>query len=179
MKPLTTGIVSKILGVAPRTVSKWIDTGRLKGYRLPGSLDRRVTRESLVQFLADHNMPPLDGELSRSVLLIGLDQSLEASLRLHLTDLEIVAASNAFETGRICVEMRPGAVVIDARIGPAEARRTAQSIRASFKNTLIIGLSVDGNGDADIFDELFSKPLDIELLAKRLIRRIGTPSSVG
>ena len=34
---LTTGEVAKICNVAPRTVSKWFDSGSLKGYRIPGS----------------------------------------------------------------------------------------------------------------------------------------------
>ena len=28
--------VANICHVAPRTVAKWIDSGRLKGYRIPG-----------------------------------------------------------------------------------------------------------------------------------------------
>ena len=39
-KVFTTGQVAKICKVAPRTVSKWFDSGRLKGYRIPGSQDR-------------------------------------------------------------------------------------------------------------------------------------------
>ena len=35
MKVFTTGQVAKICKVAPRTVSKWFDSGRLKGYRIP------------------------------------------------------------------------------------------------------------------------------------------------
>ena len=45
MKVFTTGQVAKICKVAPRTVSKWFDSGRLRGYRIPGSQDRRIPRE--------------------------------------------------------------------------------------------------------------------------------------
>src|SRR5262249_14744586 len=34
-KVFTTGQVAKICKVAPRTVSKWFDSGRLRGYRIP------------------------------------------------------------------------------------------------------------------------------------------------
>lgn len=54
---LSTGQVGAICRVAPRTVSKWIDTGMLRGYRIPGSEDRRVTVTSLRKFLADNGMP--------------------------------------------------------------------------------------------------------------------------
>jgi excisionase family DNA binding protein len=56
----TTGRVAKICNVAPRTVSKWFDSGRLKGYRIPGSQDRRIPRAQLVKFLRENGMP-LDG----------------------------------------------------------------------------------------------------------------------
>ena len=50
-KVFTTGQVAKICKVAPRTVSKWFDSGRLRGYRIPGSQDRRIPREHLIKFL--------------------------------------------------------------------------------------------------------------------------------
>ena len=53
----TTGQVAKICKVAPRTVSKWFDSGRLRGYRIPGSQDRRIPREHLIRFLREHGMP--------------------------------------------------------------------------------------------------------------------------
>ena len=34
---LTTGEVAEICKVAPRTVSKWFDSGELEGYRISGS----------------------------------------------------------------------------------------------------------------------------------------------
>ena len=56
----TTGQVAKVCHVAPRTVSKWFDAGRIKGYRIPGSQDRRIPRAHLIEFLRQHGMP-LDG----------------------------------------------------------------------------------------------------------------------
>lgn len=57
MKVFTTGEVARICKVAPRTICKWFDSGRLKGYRIPGSQDRRIPREYLLKFLAEHGMP--------------------------------------------------------------------------------------------------------------------------
>src|SRR5947209_14833978 len=54
MKVFTTGQVAKICKVAPRTVSKWFDSGQLKGYRIPGSRDRRIPREDLIRFLEEN-----------------------------------------------------------------------------------------------------------------------------
>ena len=57
MKVFTTGQVAKICKVAPRTVDKWFDSGRLKGYCIPGSRDRRIPRSYLKKFLEEHGMP--------------------------------------------------------------------------------------------------------------------------
>jgi uncharacterized protein (TIGR02996 family)/excisionase family DNA binding protein len=53
----TTGQVAKICQVAPRTVSKWFDSGKLRGYRIPGSQNRRIPRVNLIRFLKENNMP--------------------------------------------------------------------------------------------------------------------------
>ncbi len=55
----TTGQIAKIVKVAPRTVAMWFDAGRIRGYRLPGSHDRRIPRESLEKFLLEHGMPTI------------------------------------------------------------------------------------------------------------------------
>lgn len=55
-KVFTTGDVAKICKVTPRTVSKWFDSGRLRGYRIPGSQDRRIPREYLIRFLKENGM---------------------------------------------------------------------------------------------------------------------------
>src|SRR5262245_910537 len=77
-KVFTTGQVAKIWKVAPRTVSKWFDSGRLVGYRIPGSQDRRIPREHLIRFLKEHQMPlgELEDEAYSKVLIIGTDRML-------------------------------------------------------------------------------------------------------
>ena len=57
---LTTGDVARICHVSSRTVCKWIDSGRLQGYRIPGSLNRRVCRVRLAEFLQENGMPDIE-----------------------------------------------------------------------------------------------------------------------
>ena len=54
---LTTGQVAQICNVAPRTVTKWFDAGQLKGYRIPGSRDRRIPTAEQIRFMKAHNIP--------------------------------------------------------------------------------------------------------------------------
>ena len=53
----TTGEVAKVCNVAPRTVSKWFDAKLLKGYRIPGSKDRRIPIPELVAFMKKYEIP--------------------------------------------------------------------------------------------------------------------------
>src|SRR5512146_2882801 len=68
---LTTGEVARICHVAPRTVSKWFDTGKLRGYRIPGSRDRRIPVDQLIRFMRAHDIPlkGLDGGTLRVLLV--------------------------------------------------------------------------------------------------------------
>jgi excisionase family DNA binding protein len=100
---LTTGEVAKICNVAPRTVSKWFDSGQLKGYRIPGSKDRRIPVSELVRFMKEHGIP-LDGVVSGSlrVLIVDDDQEVVDVLRRVLTeqtDYEIATATGSFQAG--------------------------------------------------------------------------------
>lgn len=86
--------VAKICNTTPRDASRWFDSGRLRGYRIPGSNDRRVPHMQLVEFMQarhiqwphesevdaphkydDHGMMP---HLSREELLT-IDEALEAA----------------------------------------------------------------------------------------------------
>lgn len=57
MNVFTTGQAAKICKVSSHTITKWFDSGLLKGYRIPKSLDRRIPEENLVEFLKEHGMP--------------------------------------------------------------------------------------------------------------------------
>ena len=102
MKVFTTGQVAKICKVAPRTVSKWFDSGRLKGYRIPGSQDRRIPREYLIKFLKEHGMPlgDLEDEAMAKVLIVAQDQVLIENLKRELAAREIVQGGRCSERFR-------------------------------------------------------------------------------
>ena len=99
----TTGQVAKICKVAPRTVSKWFDSGRLRGYRIPGSQDRRIPREHLIRFLKEHGMPlgELEDEAMGKILLVGSDLTTRSSLNEMISndDFKIEIAASGFEAG--------------------------------------------------------------------------------
>jgi PleD family two-component response regulator len=174
----TTGDVARICQVAPRTVSKWFDTGRLKGYRIPGSLDRRIPRDSLIEFMRSHGMPL--GELGvvqgGNVLIIGMAAAERDAVEKLLTASGMTTASalNVFEAGAMAMEHRPQCVVIDASIGTEEARMIATFFKSKGRdnNTRVVGLVSDDEvtdpNTALYYDETFRRPFDPALLAVRV-----------
>lgn len=58
---MTSGQVAKACGVTSRTVTQWMAKGLLKGWRIPGSEDRRFLRSNVIAFCIQHQMPFLAG----------------------------------------------------------------------------------------------------------------------
>ena len=184
MKVFTTGQVAKICKVAPRTVSKWFDSGRLKGYRIPGSQDRRIPREYLIKFLKEHGMPlgDLEDEAMAKVLLVGQDQVLIENLKKHLPverSFKIQVAASGFEAGIQAESFHPDCIVVDYSIGRIDAQQICQNLRRNpeYADTIVIALLPDDGSqitvDRNHVNESFKKPFDAALLAERLRTLIG------
>jgi len=184
-KVFTTGQVAKICKVAPRTVSKWFDSGRLRGYRIPGSQDRRIPREQLVRFLKEYGMPlaELEDETTSKLLLVGLDATLAAALRERLPESEgfkFELAASGFEAGIQAESLHPDCIVIDMKLGRNEAVQICQNLRknSAYQNMILVALvgAEDTAGDAltqQGFNEVFRKPFDVALLAERIRRMVA------
>ena len=178
---LTTGQVAKICEVAPRTVIKWFDSGRLRGYRIPGSMDRRIPREHLLRFLKEHGMPlgDLEAEVYRKVLVVGADAPLLGVLKDNLRETDgflIETAASGFEAGMRAESFHPDCIVVDLAVGRIEAGQIAQNLRKSpdHATTLLIALTSDEPGEETYalgFNDAFRKPIDGALLADA-IRRV-------
>ncbi|MFG0335231.1 MAG: helix-turn-helix domain-containing protein [Maioricimonas sp. JB049] len=179
----TTGQVAKICKVAPRTVSKWFDSGRLRGYRIPGSQDRRIPREHLIRFLKEHGMPlgELEDEAMGKILLVGVDTQVQNGLReiLPAEDFKLELAQSGFEAGIQAESLHPDCVVVDFAMGRNEALMIAQNLRKNgdYTDTVLIALLSDEDTasgfDRTIFNETFRKPFDSALLGERVRTLVG------
>lgn len=183
---LTTGEVAKICNVAPRTVSKWFDSGQLRGYRIPGSKDRRIPVDQLVRFMRTHGIP-LNGleSTGKRVLLLEPDPALAQAIRTVLTEVgayEVHFTDSAFEAGVAVVQLTPQALVADVTAPDVGAKALARVVRGT---TDIQGMKLiatargltDAQGQAllqDGFDAYLAKPFD----ARALIRLIEAPQHV-
>jgi excisionase family DNA binding protein len=132
---LTTGEVAKICNVASRTVSKWFDSGQLRGYRIPGSKDRRIPIAALRKFMKAHGIP-MDGLMSGStrVLIVDQDDEVLGTLRQILaeqTNYEMRSANSAFAAGVEAERFRPHVMLLDLHLADADGRILAKFCRES------------------------------------------------
>ncbi|HIJ51597.1 MAG TPA: helix-turn-helix domain-containing protein [Planctomycetes bacterium] len=132
---LTTGDVAKICNVAPRTVSKWFDTGQLKGYRIPGSKDRRIPVSELLRFMKTHNMPPPTLPAGKiRVLIVHSDDQAASALADTLqtkADYEVQTANSNFETGVIAQKFAPHVLLVNLLAEGINATGLCKSIRSN------------------------------------------------
>ena len=121
---LTTGRIARICQTAARTVSKWIDSGALRGYRIPGSEDRRVSKKDLIAFMRLHGLPDsdfLNAETAYALLAYTYHDALCISLRAALGDLwTIQHTRSAYELGSKLSICFPHVLVVDLAGGAPE-----------------------------------------------------------
>lgn len=163
-KIYTTGRIAKLCQVAPRTVSKWIDSGRLRGYRIPGSQDRRVTSASLAKFLNESGFDPelipddlaFRAETPR-VLVIGADEDTFADA----ADLEFTHVKTPFAAGIAFAEVKPSCVVVDVQsLGQLDAVQIARTLRGAgaFVVAIVADLAADPKLTRSFGDVLAASP---------------------
>ncbi|MEX0885596.1 MAG: response regulator [Phycisphaeraceae bacterium] len=130
---LTTGEVAKICNVAPRTVSKWFDSGQLRGYRIPGSKDRRIPLSALVRFMKAHQIP-MDGLQSGTMRVLIVDEESEIievlSKVLHeQAQYEVRAAHSGFAAGINCEKFRPHVMLVDMHLSDLRGEEVLKLVR--------------------------------------------------
>jgi len=152
---LTTGQVAQICKVAPRTVTKWFDSGQLKGYRIPGSRDRRIPRGELVRFMKAHNIPTTSLESGGiRVLIIDSDWEMVSALANALQskkDYEVETVQNSFDAGVIAQKLSPHVILISLLAEDVDAMGLYKNIRCNddLQGTKVIAVA-DALSDAEV-----------------------------
>jgi excisionase family DNA binding protein len=171
---LTTGEVAKICNVAPRTVSKWFDSGALRGYRIPGSKDRRIPVNQLIRFMKQHNMP-LNGLMTgcTRILIVDDEQDIVEVLEKILEDeakYEVEVAKGGFAAGVIAEKFRPHVILLDMHLSDIDGREVAKQVKnnADLQLTKVIAMSgkmMDEEAKgmlAQGFDGFLKKPFHVK-----------------
>ncbi|HHT9125223.1 MAG TPA: response regulator [Candidatus Brocadiia bacterium] len=144
---LTSGEVARICNVSSPTVIKWIDSGMLKGFRIPGSKARRVARKDLLAFMVEHGMPLENlNDIKTKILVIDDNVNFCNMLKREFDldgSFDALIVQNAFRAGTMLEEFKPDIVLLDVLLDGINGKDVCKFLRqnADFNHIKVIGTS--------------------------------------
>ena len=111
------------------------DNGQLKGYRIPGSKDRRIPVNELLRFLKVHNMPTSGLSVGKIRVLIA-DSNYTAANALaealkNKADYDVQVVRSNFETGTVVEKFAPHVLLISLLADGIDAADVCKGIRSN------------------------------------------------
>jgi excisionase family DNA binding protein len=174
MKDLfTTGEAAEICGVSQQTIIRCFDSGRLDGFRVPGSRFRRIPRVSLVKFLKDNGLPlDLLESGKKKVLIVDDDAEIVELLNDVLSRdgrFDVRAAASGYEAGIQTQRFRPDVILLDYMLPDVNGNVVCHTIRKNPEFADIKIIIVSGVIKQDEIDQLLKsgaqdfvkKPFDV------------------
>jgi excisionase family DNA binding protein len=176
----TTGEVAQICKVSQQTVIRCFDSGRLQGFRVPGSRFRRIPRESLIAFMKNNEIPMDQLESGKKRVLVVDDDEAVVDMFNELLErdgrFEVRTASTGYDAGILTEKFRPDVLLLDFKLPDINGNVVCRTIRANpnYRHMQIIIIS--GVADPDEVAELKSaganefirKPFDINAVIGRI-----------
>lgn len=176
----TTGEVADICKVSQQTIIRNFDSGKLRGFRVPGSRFRRIPRDALIQFMKDNDIPLEQLELGKKRVLVVDDDPAIVEMLVDLLErdgrFEVQTASNGFDAGVRTQEFRPDVIVLDYLLPDINGNAVIRRIRempALSEVKIIVVSGVINRSDVDRLlgagaDGFLQKPFSIEQLVKQI-----------
>ncbi len=181
MKDLfTTGEAAEVCRISQQTIIRCFDSGRLNGFRVPGSRFRRIPRQSLVKFMKDNNIPLDTIDSGKRKILVVDDDAEIVELIVDVLSrdgrFDTKTASSGYEAGIATQRYHPELILLDYMLPDVNGNIVCQTIRKNpdFENIKII--IVSGVVKQDEIDQLLKsgaqdfikKPFDIAELINRV-----------
>lgn len=160
----TTGQVAQICRVAPRTVTKWFDNGQLKGYRIPGSKDRRIPANELIRFMRANHIPSDGMELGVvRVLLVDTNIQWLEQICGELNKCEKYRnqwADNMFDVGFAASKLQPHVVIVNLMSNKIDAVGICKYIHAKEDlqacKVVAVAVNLNNNEKAALLEKGFN-----------------------
>ena len=176
----TTGEVAQICKVSQQTVIRCFDSGRLKGFRVPGSRFRRIPRESLIRFMKENDIPLDQLDSGRKRVLVVDDDPDIVDMLTELLErdgrFEVRTATTGYDAGLITQRFRPEVILLDFKLPDINGNIVCQRIRSDPELDQMRIIIMSGVADPDEVDELMAagadefikKPFVIETVISRM-----------
>ncbi|MEX0877080.1 MAG: response regulator [Phycisphaerales bacterium] len=184
-KVFTTGEAAKVCKVSQQTIIRCFDSGRLNGFRVPGSRFRRIPREELIRFMRENEIPLETIGSDRKRILLVDDEPEIVSLMTDLLEgdgrFEVCSASTGYDAGMETQRFRPHLIVLDYMLPDINGNIVCQRVRAddSLQGTKILCVSgVVESEEVTMLrragaDDFLKKPFDLNELMSRIEHLLG------
>jgi excisionase family DNA binding protein len=179
-KVFTTGEAAKVCKVSQQTIIRCFDSGRLNGFRVPGSRFRRIPRDELIRFMRENDIPLETIGSDRKRVLIVDDEPEIVSLITDLLEsdgrFEVRSAGTGYDAGIETERFKPQLIVLDYMLPDINGNIVCQRVRESDtgEDTRVLCVSgvVEQNEvqrlrDAGA-DDFLKKPFDLRELVHRI-----------
>jgi excisionase family DNA binding protein len=181
----TTGEAAAICKVSQQTIIRCFDSGRLAGFRVPGSKFRRIPRDELIRFMRANNIPLEALESGRKRVLVVDDDPriVEVYTEVLSQDsrLDLRTAGNGYDAGRLTESFKPHLVILDYMLPDINGNLVCRRIRENpdLGDTKI--LCISGVVRAEEVDQLLKaganaflrKPFTLEDLSRHMSELLG------
>ena len=143
----TTGEAAEICNVSQQTIIRCFDSGRLNGFRVPGSRFRRIPRIDLIRFMKVNDIPH---ELFDSGTLRVLAVDDDPIIIRMLEDIlgkddrfELKTAISGYEAGMMTREFRPDVILLDYMLPDINGNIVCERIKSDpeLQDTRIVIIS--------------------------------------
>ena len=180
-RSLTTGEIAKYCGVNLRTVIRWLESGRLKGYKLPGGGNNRILAGDFVAFLKQNDMPmPADFDTDEKeeeneprILIVDDEVNMAKAIQriARKAGVKSVIAEDGFQAGMMLSNHKPQMMTLDLSMPGLDGYEVLRFTRAqeAFADMKIIVISALEQKKLDEAialgaNKAISKPFDPSLL---------------
>lgn len=176
----TTGEAAEICKVSQQTIIRCFDSGRLNGFRVPGSRFRRIPRIELLRFMKSNDIPTdaLESTKKRVLVVDDDEQIIELFLDVLSRDdrFEVKSARTGYDAGMLTEQFRPHVLLLDYLLPDVNGNLVCDRIRSNpeLNDTKIIIISgVVNQDEIDTLlrsgaDDFVKKPFNIEKLIERM-----------
>lgn len=181
----TTGEVAQICKVSQQTVIRCFDSGKLNGFRVPGSRFRRIPRESLVSFMKENQIPLDQLDSGKKRVLVVDDDEVIVEMFTELLErdgrFQVRTASTGYEAGIITERFKPDVLLLDFKLPDINGTAVCRTIRANPNYEHIKIIAISGVADPDEIEELraagadefIRKPFDINTVITHILRLLN------
>lgn len=184
----TTGEAAEVCNISQQTIIRCFDSGRLDGFRIPGSRFRRIPRENLIKFMKDNGIPldNLNSQKTGKIKVLIVDDDAEI-IELMVDVLsrdgrfEIRTAASGYDAGLQTEQFRPDVIILDYMLPDVNGNIVCRTIKSNpeFENIKII--IVSGVANPEEVQELLGagaidflkKPFNIAELVDRILEAVG------